>query len=109
MSLSSLPDSISIYFEISNGLDTSRITRCFAHEAVVVDEGRTHRGHGAIQSWQCEARKKFEYTVQPVSVSRDGDQLIVTARVLGNFPGSPAQLDHVFVLAGDKIQSLEIG
>ena len=31
------------------------------------------------------------------------------SNVAGNFPGSPAQLDHVVGLAGDKIKSLEIG
>lgn len=105
----SLPDSISTYFEISNGSDIAQIARCFALDAFVVDEGRTYQGHDAIQSWQREAQKKFEYTVEPVGVSRDGDRLKVTANVVGNFPGSPARLDHVFGLAGDKIKSLEIG
>ncbi|WP_418648302.1 nuclear transport factor 2 family protein [Thauera butanivorans] len=105
----SLPDPVSTYFEVSNGSDIARLTRCFAPDAVVVDEGRTYRGHDAIQSWQREAQKKFQYTVEPVSISRDGYRLTVTAQVAGNFPGSPARLDHVFVLAGDRIASLEIG
>ena len=77
-------------------------------DAVVVDERQTYRGHDAIQSWRREAREKFEYTVEPVNVSRQGDRITVMANVVGNFPGSPVQLDHVFELAGDKIQSLEI-
>lgn len=105
----SLPDPISTYFEISNGSDIAQIAHCFTPDAVVVDEGRTYRGHDAIQSWQREARKKFEYTVEPVSVSQDGDRLKVTTNVVGNFAGSPAQLDHVFARAEDKIRSLEIG
>jgi hypothetical protein len=105
----SLPNSISTYFEVSNGSDVVHLTRCFTHDAVVSDESRTYRGHDAIQSWKREARKKFEYTVEPVSLSRDGDRLTITANVVGNFPGSPVQLDHVFDLAGDKIKSLEIG
>lgn len=105
----SLPDPVSAYFKISNGADIAHITRLFTQDAVVVDEGQTYQGHDAIQSWQREAQKKFEYTVEPVSVSRDGDRLKVTTNVVGNFPGSPVQLDHVFGLAGEKIQSLEIG
>lgn len=104
----SLPDPISAYFEFSNGSDTVRIDRCFMQDAVVVDERHTYRGHDAIQSWRREAREKFEYTVEPVNVSRQGDRITVLANVVGNFPGSPVQLDHVFELAGDKIQSLEI-
>jgi hypothetical protein len=104
----SLPDSISIYFEISNGSDVARLDHCFMQDAVVIDERHTHRGLAAIQSWKREARKKFEYTVEPINVSRDGDRVTVAANVVGNFPGSPVQLDHVFELAGDKIRLLEI-
>lgn len=104
----SLPDPILTYFEISNGSDIAQLAHCFTPDAVVVDEGQTYQGHDAIQSWQREAQKKFEYTVEPVSVSRDGDRLKVTANVVGNFPGSPAQLEHIFGLTGEKITSLEI-
>lgn len=34
---------------------------------------------------------------------------MVAAKVVGNFPGSPVQLDYVFDLEGDKIRSLKIG
>lgn len=105
----SLPASVSVYFEISNGSDISQISHCFISNAVVVDEGKTHRGHVAIHAWQQEAQKKFKYTVEPVSASREGNRLKVAANVVGNFPGSPAQLDHLFDLDGDKIKSLEIG
>lgn len=104
----SLPDPISSYFELSNGSDTVRIDRCFTQNAFVVDERHTHRGLAAIQSWMREARKKFEYTVEPINVSRDDDRVTVATNVVGNFPGSPVQLDHVFELTGDKIRSLEI-
>ncbi|MBR8272274.1 nuclear transport factor 2 family protein [Burkholderia cenocepacia] len=103
-----LPDPIHAYFEFSNGADTRRAAHCFTPDAVVVDEGRTHRGHDAIESWKRASREQFEFAVEPVTVSRDGDRVTVKARVDGNFPGSPVQLDHVFDLAGDKIRSLEI-
>lgn len=108
MSLS-LPNSVSNYFKISNGLDIAQIVGCFTRDAVVVDEGQTYQGHAAIQSWQRDAQKKFKYTVEPISMSRDGDRLSVTANVVGNFPGSPVQLNHVFDLVGDKIKQLKIG
>jgi len=47
--------------------------------------------------------------VEPVAVAQEGNQLSVTANVVGNFPGSPARLDHVFELDGDCIGSLKIG
>jgi hypothetical protein len=104
----SLPESIAAYFELCNGANDSRLTHCFAPDAVVLDEAQTHRGHGAIQSWLRETRKKFEYSVEPLGISQEGTRVTVAAKVSGNFPGSPVQLDHVFQLIDGKIQSLEI-
>lgn len=105
----SLPAPIATYFEACRQADIPGLAHCFAPDATVRDEGRTHRGHDAIMAWQTEAQKAFEYTVEPLGVSHDGDHVAVTTRVVGNFPGSPVQLDHVFVLKGGRIQSLEIG
>ena len=104
----SLPAAIAAYFEAAHRTDTALLTQCFAPDAVVQDEGRMHRGHDAIAAWKMAARQKFDYTVEPIGVSADGDRVIVAANVVGNFPGSPVQLDHVFRLASDQIASLEI-
>ncbi|RQR64664.1 nuclear transport factor 2 family protein [Burkholderia sp. Bp9002] len=104
----SLPDSIRTYFDFSNGSDTAHAAQCFTPDAVVVDEGQTYRGHDAIESWNRESRKKYAFTVEPVAASGSGERLTISARVVGNFPGSPVQLDHVFDLAGDRISALEI-
>ena len=40
-------------------------------------------------------------------VDKDG-KAIVTNRLTGNFPGSPIELEFVFIVHGDKIVSLEI-
>ncbi|OZI27501.1 MULTISPECIES: nuclear transport factor 2 family protein [Bordetella] len=103
-----LPEPVSVYLKIANGVDIEDVVHVFAPDAVVFDEGRTHRGHDAIKSWQREAQKKFTYTVTPVSVAPVGDRLKVVTRVEGDFPGSPVQLDHVFGLVEGKITSLEI-
>ncbi len=107
MSLS-LPDAITTYFSISNGADDTHIADCFTQDACVFDEGETHRGRTAIQAWLRATRAKIAYRVEPVSVSHQGNTMVVTATVTGNFPGSPVQLDHTFQLADKQIQSLEI-
>lgn len=107
MSLS-LPDAITTYFNVSNGADDTHLADCFTQDACVFDEGQTHRGHTAIQSWLCATRRKIEYRVEPVSVSQQGNTMVVTAAAIGNFPDSPVQLDHTFQLAGAHIQSLKI-
>lgn len=107
MSLS-LPDAITTYFSISNGADDTHLGECFTQDASVFDEGETHRGRTAIQAWMRATRDKIEYRVEPVSVSQQGNTMVVTATVTGNFPSSPVQLDHTFQLADTQIQSLEI-
>lgn len=104
----SLSPSIATYFESANRGDNSLLKQCFVADATVKDEGQIHRGHDAIVAWQTEAQEKAKYSVEPLDVSRDTGQVVVTAQVAGNFPGGPVKLEHVFVLADDKIECLEI-
>ena len=103
-----LPESITAYFEVSNGADDAKLTLWFTKDAVVLDEGQTHQGHESIRTWLREAQKKFEYSVEPLNVSQSGACVTVTAKVTGNFSGSPVQLEHVFQLVGSRIGSLAI-
>lgn len=107
MSLS-LPNAISTYFAISNGADITGIKHCFTADAVVMDEGKTHQGHAAIEAWQRAAQAAFEYSVEPIDVFAEGARVTVTSNVVGNFPGSPVVLKHAFGLVGDHIATLEI-
>lgn len=104
-----LPDAIARYFDASNGATTVGLDDCFTDDAIVHDEKRTHRGHAEIRAWKHAARSTFDYSVEPVTATRDGHRLTVTAEVVGNFPGSPVTLDHAFELQGDRIRSLTIG
>lgn len=108
MTTLSLPPSVLAYFDFSNGAPTQDIAQVLTPDAVILDEGHTYQGYEAIQAWQRDARQKFDYTVTPVSASRDENRLKVVAKVVGNFPGSPVQLNHSFSLVDEKIQSLEI-
>ena len=77
-------------------------------DATVQDEGRTFEGLAAITAWRTETKKQYRDMVEPVeAVQRDG-QTVVTARVSGDFPGSPATLTFIFRLERDHITSLEI-
>lgn len=103
-----LADCIRTYFDISNGCTLNHVTDCFSPDARVFDEGRQHSGHAAIEAWQQAARKTFEYSVVPISASREVERVAVIARVSGNFPGSPVELNHLFELNDGKIRTLEI-
>lgn len=103
-----LDKSIRTYFEISNGANGASLTDCFTPDAVVFDEGGRYQGLDAIQSWKQAARKKFDYSVEPINATRDGEHVAVVANVEGNFPGSPVQLTHSFELDGGRICLLKI-
>ena len=58
------------------------------------DEGREHRGRNAIEQWKQEADTKFQYVLEPLDASVAGDTVRVRARLTGDLPGSPIELDH---------------
>ncbi|HBP78188.1 MAG TPA: polyketide cyclase, partial [Halomonas sp.] len=88
----SLSTPIATYIAISNGADDAPLAECFTADARVLDEGQTHQGIAAIRAWLRDTRRQFEYHVAPTDVSRDGDKMVITTTVTGNFPGSPVQL-----------------
>ena len=103
-----LPSTIARFIEASNARDLDRAVGCFASDAMVEDEGRTHRGVEEVRAWKRETEERFVYTFEPNAVeSRDG-HTVVTGTLAGNFPGSPVELKYDFTLAGDAITSLRI-
>ena len=104
----SLPEAVSLFFDICNGAAVERLADCFTADATVVDENRTHTGLAAIPAWQRLVRQAFQFEVTPIVSAGEGERLTVRARVVGNFPGSPVVLEHRFVLERGRIRSLEI-
>jgi ketosteroid isomerase-like protein len=103
-----LPAPIAAYLATVNAKDTSKLADCFADDAVVHDEARDYQGLDAIKAWRWETQAKYNYTMEPIDASVDGDTVKVLARLAGDFPGSPVELDYTFVLENDKIASLAI-
>lgn len=103
-----LPAAVESYVRADAGTGDELFDQCFTRDAVVTDEGRTIRGLDAIRAWKREAKAKYRYRVLPLAVSREGDSVEMTARLTGDFPGSPVELTYAFVLEGDRIASLKI-
>jgi hypothetical protein len=95
------------YFQADRG-DRGAVADCFTDTAAVTDEGKTYRGQNAIREWKTASSKKYSYTVDPFSVEEAGGLTVVTAHVVGNFPGSPVDLHYSFKLDHGLIASLEI-
>ena len=103
-----MPPPLAAYFAAEATTDTGAVARCFAADAIVRDEGRTIVGLDALNGWKRDSKAKYQYSVEPLGVSWLGATVKVPVRLTGNFPGSPIEVTYDFVLAGDKIASLEI-
>jgi ketosteroid isomerase-like protein len=106
--MADLPKPIAAYIAGSNAHDADACAACFADDAIVRDEGREMRGVPAVRKWMDAAIAKYRHTLEVVTASRTDGNTIVWCRVSGNFPGSPVELRHVFVVVGEKIVRLEI-
>jgi hypothetical protein len=102
-----LPQPIAAYFA-ADKVDSVAVSRCFTENAIVRDEGHTYTGITEIARWKTEASKKYEYTCQPIACEQEDGRTVVTCTLTGNFPGSPVDLRFFFVLAGEKVASLEV-
>ena len=102
-----LPKPIAAYFTADKG-DGEAISQCFTENAVVKDEGHTHKGRAAIKAWKTDASAKYQYTSEPIACEEKAGNIVVTSHLVGNFPGSPVDLRYFFRLEGDKIASLEV-
>lgn len=103
-----LPRSIENYFS-ADATDGAAVAKCFTADAAVLDEKKMHIGRDAIAAWKSEASAKYNYIAELVALHDQGDRVIVTAHLTGNFPGSPVDLRYAFTLSGDAIKRLEIG
>jgi len=108
MPTTTLPAPLADYFAATNARDTAAVMACFAPDAVVLDERREMRGLAAIREWRERTFRQYRYTADVIDAAQDGARTVVTARVAGDFPGSPIALRFRFELAGGQIASLDI-
>ena len=103
-----VPKPVADYLAAEQAKNAERLSLCFTVNGLVHDEGHDYRGRDAIRQWKQAADEKYRHTMQPLSAQRQGNEVIVRARLTGEFPGSPVELNHFFKLSKDKIASLEI-
>jgi hypothetical protein len=103
-----LPPVIAAFFRAHNTGETTDFKQLFTPDALVSDEAHEYRG-AAIKAWIDEAIAKYKPVAAVADLAQVGGQIIATAQVSGNFPGSPAQIRYRFTLRDDKIAALTIG
>ncbi len=109
----SLPPVIAGYLAASDRGDAEAIVRCFAEDAVVVDEGQEWRGTAAIRRWRDTVATAYNYTVQVTGAKAVGEadgaeRHDVYLHLEGNFPGGEVDLTDRFALRDGRIARLEI-
>ena len=102
------PEPIAAYLAAEEAKDADALSRCFTEDGTVRDEGQDYHGRDSIRQWKQAADAKYRYVLRTVNTQTFGDLVTVRARLSGEFPGSPVELDHIFKLSNDKIASLEI-
>lgn len=102
-----LPPPIAAYFAADRS-DAAAVAACFTDDAVVKDEGRTHRGKTEIGAWKAGTSRKYSYTSTPVALTEADGKTVVTCHLVGDFPGGEIDLRHIFIVESDKIAFLEI-
>jgi|ERR1700680_1441335 len=103
-----IPAVITTYFEASNANDIEALVACFSPDAQVTDENQIHRGAAEIKAWGENVRKKFLFKTDILKATERDSGAVVTAKLSGNFPGSPVELEFTFILDHNKICSLVI-
>jgi ketosteroid isomerase-like protein len=102
------PEIIERYFRTVGEDDLDGLIACFSEDAVVIDEGRTYRGPDQIRGWRERTRAAYRYTAEMLAFEQDDDRVVVTARLVGDFPGSPLEIPYVFTLRAGLIGNLHI-
>ena len=104
--MKNIPKVIMTYFKAVSDHDFDMIETCFTRDATVHDEKRDYKGVKEIRAWLEEAAKKYGYRSLPLSAKEKDGELIVKTRLIGNFPGSPVEVEYIFTLQDEKISSL---
>src|SRR5437016_9094025 len=97
-----VPEPVAAYLAAEEVKDADALSRCFTEDGTVHDEGQDYHGRDSIRQWKQAADANYRYVLQTVNVQTLGDLVTVRARLTGEFPGSPVELDHIFKLSDRK-------
>jgi ketosteroid isomerase-like protein len=103
-----VPPAISAWLAAHAMHDIDAESAQLTEDVIVVDNGHEFRGRAAARDWSDNVSKEFQYTATILSTDNHGDAVVATARVEGNFPGSPLDLRYQFLLTGGLISALTI-
>src|SRR5258708_27699008 len=95
MTLDSMPQPVMAYLASEEAKNAQALSRCFAQDGTVHDEGKDYHGRAAIQRLNAAADAKYRYGLQPISAQTEGESTTVLPLLTGDFPRSPVDLNHI--------------
>ncbi|MFZ4766872.1 MAG: nuclear transport factor 2 family protein [Roseimicrobium sp.] len=95
------------FVETMNAQDSDGFVACFAQDAEVQDEGRTHRGTVEIKAWIEGAFANYQPVLEVAEVSTTDTGAVISGPVSGSFPGSPVVLHYHLTLGDGLITALK--
>jgi hypothetical protein len=98
-----LSPSIRTFFELMDGTDKSLAVDVLTTDAVVTDDGRTHRGRDEILEWLRGEASAWTYTSTWVAADETDGVAVIDILLEGDFPGGRVQLRYTFDLAPDGL------
>ena len=103
------PSVVSAHLTAHTARDVEGVLRTLAPDAVVVDDGRTHRGADEIAGWLQRGASEYSYSSTLTGVDgRDDAHWVVSQRLEGDFPGGVVDLRFRFTLRDGLIEELTI-
>jgi hypothetical protein len=104
----SLPQPIADYVEANARLDVDGMLKPFAHDAVVLDNGKSYKGHAELRTLLEETVAGTKAVFTPDTAHEENGQFVVEGPAHGDFKGSPIRFTHRFTLEGNIIKAVEI-
>lgn len=105
---SELPEAARDFVDGWQGRDADKVAALFTDDAVVSDEGRTHRGATEIRGWIDGSINLFTTRLTFLGAREAGDMVGASYRLEGDFPGGVVDLEYQFRLDADgRIRQLD--
>ena len=109
MTQTELPETLRTYLDAHAARDVDRALAAFHPDAVVTDEGHTHRGTDEVRAFLTTAGAEFTFTTRLLRAEHPADDVWVAhQRIEGDFPGGVADLAYRFQVADGLVVRLDI-
>lgn len=103
-----LPKPIADYVEANAQLDVDGMLTPFAADAVLLDNGKRHKGHAELRALFEDEVIAVKAIFTPDTVHDENGQVVAEGPAHGDFKGSPIRFTYRFTLEHDAIKALEI-